>query len=97
MRTLLLRGSLAWLFARALAAVVLSLQASALSPGAQSQPDLGLVVVMWVIGFSAVLVYMDVRRRKEWLLLRNLGLSPVGAITISLSLAVCLEAAWLLV
>lgn len=54
-------------------------------------------MVMWVIGFSAVLVYVDVRRRKEWLLLRNLGLSPVGAITVSLSLAVCLEAAWLLV
>jgi hypothetical protein len=83
-----MRGSLTWLFSRAVAAAVL-----ATTPGGSIG---GFVVVAWVMGFSSALTYVDLRRRKELMLFRNLGLNPVAVVAVALSLATCAEVAWLL-
>jgi hypothetical protein len=83
-----MRGSLTWLFSRAVAAAVL-----ATAPGGGGD---GLAVVAWVMGFSSALTYVDLRRRKELMLFRNLGLNPVAVVAVALSLATCAEVAWLL-
>jgi len=95
LRTLLIRGTLAWLFTRALAAAILSLHATAVGETATPESVAGtLVTTIWVLAFSAVLLLVDFRRRKEMLLLRNLGLAPVMASFLALSLGLIAEGVW---
>jgi hypothetical protein len=95
LRALLVRGSLAWLFARVLAAGVLAVQAATPGMGGSGHADSigGVAVTAWVLGFSAALVYVDLRRRRELMLLRNLGVSPGGAVVMALGVGTLVEAA----
>ena len=70
-RALILRGAALWLFARLMAIAVLS------SAGVDSR---GVVLPVWTLAVSASLVHLDLHRRKELMLLNNIGVATGSAV-----------------
>ena len=78
---LLLRGSILWLLARLSAAAVVG-----------STADFGLMLSFWAVAITTALVLVDLQRRREVMLLNNLGVTTLQAILVSTIPAVILEA-----
>jgi hypothetical protein len=76
LRTLLLRGSAVWLFARFMAAAVIA------AAKAQGFDTGDALVPVWVLLTSPALVLIDLQRRKEIALLHNLGVTTRFAVAI---------------
>ena len=87
LRTLLARGVILWLFGKLAALVTLAM--ASLRPGP--------FFPAWSVGIAAVLCLADLRRRKETMLLANLGLRISSAVIVGTIPAVILETALLLV
>jgi len=77
---LLFRGSILWLLAR--------LSAAAVVGGAA---DFGLMLSFWAVAITTALVLVDLQRRREVMLLNNLGVTTQQAIVVSTIPAVILE------
>jgi len=77
---LLLRGSILWLLARLSAAAVVG-----------GTADLGLMLSFWAVAITTALVLVDLQRRREVMLLNNLGVTTQQAIVVSTIPAVILE------
>ena len=86
-KALLLRGAAVWLFARFMAAAVIS--------AAKAQGlDVGVALVpVWVLATAPSLVLIDLHRRKETTLLHNLGVTTPFAVTVGSMPSVVFEAA----
>ena len=78
---LLLRGSILWLLARLSAAAVVG-----------GTADFGLMLSFWAVAITTALVLVDLQRRREVMLLNNLGVTTLQAILVSTIPAVILEA-----
>jgi hypothetical protein len=87
LRTLILRGLVLWFLARVMAIVVLAW--ADISGGSPLQP-------VWTLAVAASLVLADLHRRKELLLLHNLGVATAPAIVIGTIPAFLFESALLL-
>ena len=77
---LLLRGSILWLLARLSAAAVVG-----------GTADFGLMLSFWAVAITTALVLVDLHRRREVMLLNNLGVTTQQAIVVSTIPAVILE------
>ena len=73
MRALIQRGVGIWFFARLMAIAVLS------SAGVAGG---GVVLPVWALAVSASLVHLDLHRRKELMLLNNIGVATGNAVFI---------------
>ena len=83
LRALILRGTGIWFFARLMAIAVLS------SAGVAGG---GVVLPVWTLAVSASLVHIDLHRRKELMLLNNIGVASGNAVFIGSLPALLLEA-----
>jgi len=81
LKHLLFRGSILWLLAR--------LSAAAVVGGAA---DFDLMLTFWAVAITTALVLVDLQRRREVMLLHNLGVTTLQAILVSTIPAVTLEA-----
>lgn len=72
-RALILRGIGVWIFARVMAIAVLA------SAGVT---DIGLELPVWTLAVSASLVHLDLHRRKELMLVNNIGVTTGHAVLI---------------
>jgi hypothetical protein len=68
---LLKRGVAIWIASRLIAMSVFSMAAAA---GGHDFSPMGLVINIWTVVMSTSLVLLDVHRRKELMLLNNLGI-----------------------
>jgi len=82
-RALILRGAALWFFARVMAIAVLS------SAGVAGG---GVVLPVWTLAVSASLVHVDLHRRKELMLLNNIGVATGNAVIIGSLPALLFEA-----
>ena len=82
-RALILRGAALWFFARVMAIAVLS------SAGVAGG---GVVLPVWTIAVSASLVHVDLYRRKELMLLNNIGVTTAHAVFVGSVPALVFEA-----
>lgn len=85
-RTLLQRGLILWILSRLVAVGVIAVAASG-SGGASA-----VLVPLWTMTMCAVLFIVDLHRRREVLLLQNLGITKGGAVAIGALPAILLEA-----
>ena len=83
LRALVLRGIVVWVFARLMAIVVLRSAGIA---------EAGAELPVWTLAASASLVHLDLHRRKELMLLNNVGVATSQAIFIGSAPALLLEA-----
>lgn len=90
LKTLLLRGTILWLLARLMAAAILGAAADASSRGGKALPA-------WTLAMSATLLLVDLHRRKELMLLNNLGVFTWHAILVGSIPALVLEASLLII
>ena len=82
-RALVLRGISVWFFARLMAIALLS------SAGVAGG---GVVLPVWTLTVSASLVHLDLHRRKELMLLNNIGVATGNAVIIGSLPALLFEA-----
>ena len=82
-RALILRGAALWFFARVMAIAVLS------SAGVAGG---GVVLPVWTLAVSASLIHIDLHRRKELILLNNIGVGTGNAVFVGSLPALLLEA-----
>jgi hypothetical protein len=92
-RTLLIRGAALWLFSRIIAKAMFA-QAAAFNPAWAEGPNSMLPV--WIVVIAGILAVVDLRRRKELVLLNNLGVETSVAIAMSTLPALLLESLLLL-
>ena len=85
-RALILRGIVLWFLGRVMASVVLAW--ANIPGGSPLQP-------VWMLAVAAALVHFDLHRRKELVLLHNLGVATAPAIVIGTIPAFLLESALL--
>ena len=83
-RVLILRGIVLWFLARLMAIAVLSF--ARVSGG-------GALLPVWAMAVSASLVLLDLRRRRELMLLNNLGVATSLAVFIGSIPAILFEGA----
>jgi len=95
LRALLFRGAFAWAFARVLASVIVdSYDNSAGIRNGSSSPT--VAVQLWVFAMTAALVLVDLRRRRESILLGNLGVATWVAVLVALAPGALIEVTWTL-
>ena len=73
LKTQILRGIVLWFVARLVGLAVLSLAGA---------PGGGAMLPAWVVAVSASLVHLDLHRRKELMLVNNLGVATAQAVVI---------------
>ena len=73
LKTLILRGISLWFLARLMGVAVLS------AAGAHGG---GAMLPVWALAASASLVHIDLHRRKELMLVKNLGVTTAHAVVI---------------
>jgi hypothetical protein len=83
---LVLRGIGVWVFARMMSIAALR------SAGV---PDAGTELPVWVLVVSASLIHLDLHRRKETMLLNNLGVTTIQAVCVGTIPALMFETALL--
>lgn len=91
-RALLIRGAVVWLLAR-IAAIATLAWAESIGGAATTRTAEGDVVLLplWTLLVSPMLLLFDLRRRKELMLLQNLGVATSQAVIIGTLPAVVLE------
>ena len=89
LRTLLLRGGFLGLLAH-LAAVSALKGAASMNPAAAGPPS-PILIASWAITVCALLLLIDLRRRKELMLLHNLGVTTTTAVSLGTLPAVAFE------
>lgn len=77
LRLLLRRGAWLWLGSRLMLSAALVL---ATPPGDPQTLALGLITTLWYVLAVALVVWFDLVRRRELLLLGNLGIAPWAAV-----------------
>lgn len=82
LKTLILRGISLWFLARLMGLAVFS---SAGAPGG------GAMLPLWALAVSASLVHIDLHRRKELMLVKNLGVTTAHAVVTGTIPALLLE------
>ena len=85
-RTLILRGVVLWFLARVMAFAMLGVAGAARGSA---------ILPVWALTISAALVQLDLHRRKEMMLLHNLGVSTTQAICIGAVPALVFETVFL--
>lgn len=70
LKTLLVRGTVLWFLARLMAMAMLAWVAAVVGP----------LVPLWTVVAASTLVFVDLHRRKELILLHNLGVSTSSAV-----------------
>jgi len=93
-RTLLLRGVVLWFLARIMALVIIAWAADV---SGVDLSDTGAPLPAWSLPACAALALVDLRRRKELVLLHNLGVHTANAIAVASIPAVLIEATIMLV
>jgi hypothetical protein len=93
LRTLLRRGAVLWLVARLAAMAVHAMAVAMYGKSGVVDGDLSGVLPIWTLALAPCLVYLDLRRRRELMLLHNLGVTTASAIAIGVIPAMLLEAA----
>ena len=91
LRHLLVRGTILWVLARL---TVLGIGAAATVnrvPGAEQTVAPGPIMSFWGVVVTAALVLVDLQRRKELMLLHNLGVTTQHAIVVGAIPAVMIE------
>jgi hypothetical protein len=91
LRHLVLRGTILWVLARL---AVLAIGAAATVnhvPGAEQTVAAGPILAFWGIVVTAALVLVDLQRRKELMLLHNLGVTTQHAVLVGMIPAVMIE------
>ena len=86
LRTLLLRGTALWVLSHLMALLVLAMKAAS---APRSAVDAAVVqahddptVAIWAFVMSVSLMLVDLLRRKELVLLNNLGVATAGAVMV---------------
>ena len=85
LRQLLIRGAILWLLVRLMAVALLR---------ASRQAAEGAVPI-WIVAMAASLVLVDLHRRKEIMLLQNLGITTASVVGMATLPAVAFEVALL--
>ena len=85
LQQLLVRGAILWLLVRLMAVALLRASGQAAESG----------VPLWTVAMAASLVLVDLHRRKEIMLLQNLGITTVSAVSMAALPAVAFEVALL--
>lgn len=97
LRALLKRGTLIWLLARAMAVVIWAYAQSMGGRDLVAAAGAGTVsLAPWVVAIAPALLLLDLLRRKERMLLHNLGVTLPAAVGVAWLPAVLLEAILLL-
>lgn len=73
-----------WLGARIFASIVLGISASSNATAVPDSSAPGLEVIPWVFSFAAAFIFLDLQRRRELMLWRNLGLWPGTVVAVAL-------------
>ena len=94
LRTLLLRGVVLWFLARIMALVVIAWAADV---SGVDLSDMSAPLPAWTLPACAALVFVDLRRRKEVVLLHNLGVTTANAVAFGTIPSVLIEATIVLV
>ena len=88
---LLLRGIILWLLARLSVLAVAALATDAGISGAQEAIAPGWILSFWAVVITAALVLVDLQRRKELMLLHNLGVTTSHPVLIGMIPALTIE------
>ena len=91
LRTLLLRGTFIWIFARIMAVATLAMAQSSVSRDSPLYVANATVPPSWTVALTALLCLADLRRRKETMLLANLGIRMPEAILVASTPAILIE------
>jgi len=92
-RTLVLRGIVLWFLARLMALVVIAWAASTRGAGLYlDTSDLYAQLPGWALVLTPIAFSLDLRRRKELMLLKNLGVTSGNALLLGSLPALAFEA-----
>lgn len=91
LRTLLVRGTFFWLFGRIMAIAILAMAQSYVGRESPLYVESATVPPYWTLTLAALLSLADLHRRKETMLLANLGIRLHEAILVAVAPAVPLE------
>ena len=91
LRHLLLRGTILWVLARLAVLAIGAAAATNRVPGAEQTVAPGPILSFWGIVGTAALVLVDLQRRKELMLLHNLGVTTQHAVLVGMIPAVMIE------
>lgn len=91
LRHLVLRGTILWVLARLAVLAIGAAAAVNRVPGAEQTVAPGAIMSFWGVVITAALVLVDLQRRKELMLLHNLGVTTQHATLVGTTPAVTLE------
>jgi hypothetical protein len=91
LRTLLLRGTFIWIFGRIMAVATLAMAQSSVGRESPLYVETATVPPYWTLALAALVSLADLHRRKETMLLANLGIRLHEAILVTVAPAVLLE------
>jgi hypothetical protein len=91
LRHLVLRGIILWVLARLAVLAIGAAAAANQVPGAEQTVAPGPILSFWGVVVTAALVLVDLQRRKELMLLHNLGVTTQHAIIVGMIPALTIE------
>ncbi len=95
LRALLLRGTALWFLARGMAIVIIAWAAQNGGRGVEMSDGAWALLPWWTLAMTPALVLLDLHRRREVLLLNNLGIVTGRAVFIGTIPSFVMEAAML--